>query len=287
MSYYNNFSSQNQMHYQTQHQDTYYDPYASAGQREPYPSYDQGGYRDDYYQDAPRAAADLVTHEKDQPFKVETFGVTPRPNPNMKRFKYERDGLWTRGGGLRSCGRFLCCTLLIGVWMLVGIILALVLYLRPPNVVVGTAQLPSSNQVQSISGGGIRINVEIPITVSNPSYLSIYYPINNTFIGNGTLKNTPLPSFSNKSFDFPFSLDYTSSIDPQQTIITDIVTKCAAKQDLTVRYDLTVGVRVLGVTVSPSVSNNVSFTCPLDTSSLSNISGLNLSSIISGLTGSG
>jgi len=296
--------TQRQPQPQQQQADYYFDPY-SEGQRQPHPTYDQGApYRDEYFQ-APYAhgtgstgtpASGSPPREKDQPFSAEVLGLaTPRGNSAaLRRYRYENNDLWTRGGGLRCCGRLLCCTLFIALWMIIGIILALVLYLRPPNVVIGNAQLATTNQVQNVDGG-LKINVEIPIEVINPSYLdvdlskvyaTIFYPINHTRIGNGSLTDTKLPAFTTMNFTFPFSLEYTSDIDPSQAIITDILNKCLGKEQLTVQYDLTVGVKVLSVTVSPSISNNASFACPFDASSASSVlGGLNVSSIIGGITG--
>lgn len=78
-----------------------------------------------------------------------------------------------------------------------------------------------------------------------------------------------LPSSSTTNFTFPFALVYTKSIDPTLAIITDIASKCLGSQsELTVRYKITIGVRVFFVTISPSISNTLSFTCPISTNDL-------------------
>ncbi len=79
-----------------------------------------------------------------------------------------------------------------------------------------------------------------------------------------------LPSDSATNFTFPFQLVYTKSIDPSNAIITDIASKCIGSppSDLTIRYKITVGVRVLMVTIAPSISNSLSFACPIDSASL-------------------
>ncbi|KZV72880.1 hypothetical protein PENSPDRAFT_329061 [Peniophora sp. CONT] len=270
-SYYNN---QTPLHH-NQGQDEYYDPYSEA-QRAPHATYDQGGY------------------QKDQPFNAAEFNKEGHTtHSNLRKYQYEKGNLWTKGGGLRTCGRFVGCFLFTGIWMFVGIVLGLVLYVRPPNVIIGTAELSDSNQLESIANGGIRINADIPINVNNPSYLNvnlagldaqIFYPINNTYIGNGTLANTELPSFTNKNFTFPFAIDYTADIDPDQAIIKDILQKCLAGSDLDVNYKLSVDVRVLSVPVKRTISQSASFKCPIDSSSVSGIlGGLNLTSIIAGL----
>ena len=68
-SYYNN---QTPVHH-NQGQDEYYDPYSEA-QRAPHATYDQGGYRDDYYDASARPVTNnVVPGEKDQPFSAAEF----------------------------------------------------------------------------------------------------------------------------------------------------------------------------------------------------------------------
>jgi hypothetical protein len=100
-------------------------------------------------------------------------------------------------------------------------------------------------------------------------WTQIFYPINNTLIGNGKLANVKLPSRATTKFTFPFSLDYTESIDPNRLILADLASKCGSnQQDLTVNYKLTVGVKVFFITVSPTISNPISFPCPISASTL-------------------
>ena len=79
-----------------------------------------------------------------------------------------------------------------------------------------------------------------------------------------------LPSHSTTNFTFPFLFDYTTNIDPTFAIITDIAEKCltSPQSDLTIKYVLTVGVKVFFVSVSPTITNSVSFTCPISTSDI-------------------
>ena len=69
-SYYNN---QTPLHH-NQTQDEYFDPYAET-QRAPHATYDQGGYRDDYYDASarPPVTNNVVPGEKDQPFSAAEF----------------------------------------------------------------------------------------------------------------------------------------------------------------------------------------------------------------------
>jgi hypothetical protein len=97
----------------------------------------------------------------------------------------------------------------------------------------------------------------------------IIYPINNTLIGNGKLDNVNLASHTTTKFTFPFSLVYTETIDPSHAILNDLASKCGTQQkDLTISYKLTVGVKVFFITVSPTISNPISFVCPISQSNL-------------------
>jgi hypothetical protein len=156
------------------------------------------------------------------------------------------------------------------------------LWIRPPNIIVGSGDnstSPAVAQGVNLLSDGFQVNMDLPIQVNNPNYFSvtltrvyaqIFYPINNTLVGNGTVNNVKLPSGSTTNFTFPFALVYTESIDPNLSILRDIASKCigSSKADLTVHYKLTVGVRVFFVTISPTISNSLSFTCPIDASVL-------------------
>lgn len=111
-SYYNN---QTPVHHNPA-QDEYYDPYSEA-QRAPHATYDQGGYRDDYYDaSAQPVTNNVVPGEKDQPFNASRFskeaGHTATQcvdmryclgqlsygliSSNLRRYQYEKGNLWTK-----------------------------------------------------------------------------------------------------------------------------------------------------------------------------------------------
>jgi hypothetical protein len=153
------------------------------------------------------------------------------------------------------------------------------LWIRPPNIIIGSNNGTSSvvSQGVNIITDGLQVDLGLPVEVVNPNYFSarlthvnanIIYPINNTHIGNGTLNNVNLPAHATTTFTFPFTIYYTESIDPSSAIITDIAEKCLGQKDLTVKYELTVGVKVFFVSVSPTISNSISFACPISTSDL-------------------
>jgi hypothetical protein len=79
------------------------------------------------------------------------------------------------------------------------------------------------------------------------------------------VNNVNLQSHAITSFTFPFALVYTESVDPNHAIISDIATKCLAspQESLTVNYRITVTVGAFFITVSPTISNPITFACPL------------------------
>lgn len=51
----------------------------------------------------------------------------------------DQDNLWTRGSRAKTCGRFLCCTIMVTVFLIISILLSLALVrYRPSNQVVFT-----------------------------------------------------------------------------------------------------------------------------------------------------
>jgi len=172
------------------------------------------------------------------------------------------------------------------VFLVVTILLAFVLWLRPPSIDIGNvAPMASGGSVVQQTGNGININMGVNISVNNPNFFAvnfkkitaqIYYPINNTGIGNGVANNIVFKSDAQTNFTFPFSIDYSTSIDPKNLILLDLAEKCGilgTKTDLTVNYKITVGVQILFVTISPSISNTFTFACPLTASDLSGLLG--------------
>ena len=66
------------------------------------------------------------------------------------------------------------------------------------------------------------------------------YPIDNFPVGGGVQKNIDIKSNTQTNFTFPFSLNYNTSDTSGTAVLQDIVNKCQANQDLTVKYDLKV-----------------------------------------------
>jgi len=173
------------------------------------------------------------------------------------------------------------------VFLFVTILLTLVLFLRPPSIDFGDVAPMNSGSPIQLTSDGININMGVNISVNNPNFFAvnfkkinaeIFYPIDNnlTAIGNGTANNVVLSSTAQTNFTFPFSIDYSTSLDPKSAILLDLAEKCGilgTKTDLRVHYKITLGVQILFVTISPSISNDFVFPCPLDAKDLQGLLG--------------
>ncbi|EIW85077.1 hypothetical protein CONPUDRAFT_97723 [Coniophora puteana RWD-64-598 SS2] len=216
---------------------------------------------------------------------------------DLSDWRYEQQsGLWTRGSRGSCIARFCCCAVMIVIFFIVSILLALALvrilylsglywlifsqWIRPPNIVVGSVQTNSTNTVQSVNDG-FQINLGVNISVQNPNYFAvsfkdidaqIFYPINNTLVGGGTENDITFGSHSQTNFTFPFAINYNSNLPSSNQILLDMAQKCGipsgSPSDITVNYDITLGLRILFFVVSPKVSNSLSFKCPLTSSDL-------------------
>ncbi|KAH9975148.1 hypothetical protein BJV74DRAFT_863049 [Russula compacta] len=302
----------NSQHYggNTQHE-AYNDPpqFDLYNPHAPHETYDPTGYREPYTDEPsyslPQAQSTepLEQTTKEVPYAEEEFNPTarrPRSSRNVRAWRYQQGRrLWTQGSGPRCLCRFFCCTVFITIFLVVVIVLNLALWIQPPDLVIGggnNSSPPVVAQGVNLLSDGLQVNLGFPVEVINPNYFSvkltrvdaqIFYPINNTLIGNGTLNDVNLPAHANTNFTFPFSIDYHESLDPNFAIITDIANKCLGnpQSDLTIRYKIVVGVRIFFITISPTISNSISFACPISTSDIESLMkqlGLDIKSILGG-----
>ncbi|KAH8107069.1 hypothetical protein BXZ70DRAFT_916248 [Cristinia sonorae] len=259
----------------------HYNPYDNA---QPHQSYDQSGYHDAAaygggYRDEP------INRNKERERSV--FEDTPdvshkeaKTAKALRQWRYEHQGnLWKRGGGARCCGRFFCCTIMIFVFLFLSIVLSLALWIKPPNVIVDTPVLRdngSGSPVQlTADGEGLIVNLGINVSVSNPNYFSvmfnslkadIFYPLNNTHIGNSSLKDINIKSNEVTNFTVPIQFNYDIGQDPKLTIIEDIASRCGfggnGVSQLTVDYKIKVDFTALFIPIKPTISNSATFACP-------------------------
>jgi len=239
--------------------------------------------------------ADVVVTAVSEPFD----GMKDKSARAIRNYRLDHQGnLWTRGSRGRCVGRFLCCTLFIGLFLLLSILLSLALFIRPPNIQmkdVGPAS--STGSTVQFQLDGVQINLGVNISVQNPNYFNvnfqkikaeIFYPIDDTPIGGGISRNVVFESNAQTNWTFPFTIDYKIANDPGGLIIIDLARRCGLvgpATDLDVKYKITLGIRILFITISPSVSNSFTFPCPLPPDQLQGLmqtAGIDLGTIAGG-----
>jgi len=270
----------------TDHQDNYnaYNPYDNA---QPHQSYDQGGYHDAAgygagYRDDPGAGNIPANKERERSVfedsPVVDRGLEPKTAKAMRRWRYEHQGnLWKRGGKGRCFGRFFCCSIMIFVFLLLSIVMSLALWIKPPNVIISDVSPPTDGSaVQITDGPGVTINLGVNISVANPNYFSVkfseikadvFYPVNNTHIGGGSVKDIDIKSNQETNFTLPFQLNYTIASDPNLAVLQDLAGHCGfvpgqAESQIAVNYKISLAFHVLFIPIKPTISNTIRFACP-------------------------
>ncbi|WWC65830.1 uncharacterized protein I303_108452 [Kwoniella dejecticola CBS 10117] len=260
------------------------------GEEPRYPSYPADPSAGDYQ---PHSSTEKVTDEgqyentqraqpgrsglRQPPRSIAEMGPPPRSTGILRMWrKDERGKQWSRGGGVRMSLRLCCCCFTIAIILVVSIILSIILYVRPPSFALNSVNIGSSPV--SLTTNGLTVSFDLSISVANPNWFNAdfkeitataKYPGNNTnSFGGGTL--------------------YNLNFDPNQVILKDLISKCGISggsvKDITVDYDLYLKLKILGITVSPTISNSASFECPITASDIESIIGNDGS--LSGLLGS-
>ncbi|GAA5917151.1 hypothetical protein JCM8208_004851 [Rhodotorula glutinis] len=210
--------------------------------------------------------------------------------------KDEHAGALTRGGRARCCGRVFCCTLILAILILVGIVAAFFLWVKPPDVGFDGIEGPESGSEVTVATDGFDLNVRLKINVVNPNFFgadfskidaSAYYPTKpNDKVGGGEMTDVSIKKYSNNTLHFPFAINYTTSYDSDLSVLTDIATRCgflgSNKRQLTVNYKVKVHVKIIAISIAPSFSSSTSFDCPLSESDISGFLGGSLSSLLGG-----
>ncbi|XP_006457960.1 hypothetical protein AGABI2DRAFT_190346 [Agaricus bisporus var. bisporus H97] len=280
----------------------HYNPYT----RPSHPTYDQSGYdtgvqdsagyNDDLSQGPQRTPTHKsnsgTLHQRQDTYPpASTFPATPlkKTASAMRRYRYDqRGGVWTKGGRARCFGRFFFCTLVTTVFLVVSIILAFLLWVRPPALTIGNIEpVPQGGSLFTTStdpegGISLKIHVQLNITIDNPNTFSVdlkkvdaklTYPINDVPIGGGNATNIKFPAHTRTEWLFPFDILYRSSKDPGGAVLSDLLRKCTAKENLNINYEITPDVGILFVSASPTISNTLSLPCPVDPKDLAGLLG--------------
>ncbi|KAA1102565.1 hypothetical protein PGTUg99_017051 [Puccinia graminis f. sp. tritici] len=226
----------------------------------------------------------------------------------------EHSGAFTRGGKSQSCRRCCCCTTIVIVLLIVGIVAGFLLWVRPPNATFNGIAPPTAGNQVDLQPNGFLLNFDLNIGVTNPNFFGAsfskisakaYYPLNKTAaLGGGELENVEIKPHSNTTINFPFQINYTTSLDPNRAILADIASRFHHHHDcrgtysivlgslsrpIKISFDITLKLKVLAITISPTFSSSNTFSCPLKQSDFTSVLGgsQSLDALSNLLTGSG
>lgn len=199
----------------------------------------------------------------------------------------EHSGAFLRGGKGKCCGRCCCCTMIVVALLLIGIVAGFLLWVRPPNATFNGIEPPTAGNQVDLQQGGFLLNFDLNIGVTNPNFFGAsfskisakaYYPLNKTApLGGGEMDNVQIQSHSNTTIHFPFQINYTTAFDPKHAILADIAYKCgflgAKKTPIKISFDITLKLKILAISISPTFSSSNSFTCPLKQSDFNSVLG--------------
>ncbi|KAJ9097210.1 hypothetical protein QFC21_004879 [Naganishia friedmannii] len=155
-------------------------------------------------------------------------------------------------------------------------------WVRPPDINLNGVTMPTNALQINAANSSLSINFDLAIrqvlTVSSdfpgeqrqPKFKEI-----SAVFGGGSLSDVKFPANTLTNVTFPFALQYTSAMDPDGTVLQDIVyltdfsrlapeAKCTNKQQIKINYDLTLKLQIAGISISPKISNSANIDCPVD-----------------------
>jgi len=174
-----------------------------------------------------------------------------------------------------GCGRLCSMLSCIVILMVFAVIMAVIFWVRIPQVNVNGVQVSAAGLV--FSADGFSLGFTINFTIYNPNYIGAdfpnitaeaFYPTLPTApLGEGNLTNVYIAARSTTPLLFPITANYSQSADPTGLILTDLENRCGIfgtpRQPVTINYVIKAACKVGAVTVQlPDYSSSTSFDCP-------------------------
>ncbi|CAG8614457.1 14614_t:CDS:10 [Rhizophagus irregularis] len=168
---------------------------------------------------------------------------------------------------------------------------AVLLWARPPKVdFLGIVPSPNGLPAYNANTAGFDFNFGLQIQVDNPNIVGAnfemikaiaFYPGHSDPIGGGNLTDVTIAAKGKTIIDFPFSVNYNKDIDPGFAILFDIAQKCGLtgggeKQKLEIDYKLTLTIKILLITINPSLDRKAMIDCPIKDGKIPNIPGFDI-----------
>ncbi|KAF8939539.1 hypothetical protein EDD21DRAFT_366751 [Dissophora ornata] len=245
---------------------------------------DNSQYYNGYEEDRPSLSNDTAPMRPHS--DMETSDGLTRSKSGVTRVKYakEKSKYLPCFPCIRStCGRVTCCICLLLLLIIIALAIVIVTMFKMPTVnYLGTQGDPQFAFNQGNTTLAITLVANIEVNNPNPigfNFESIvataYYPNYTPSIGGGNLTNVDFPKKSNTTIHFPIAASYSGSENPGYTVIKDIFTKCgltgSTATDLTINYDLTLSIKIIGIKISPTIKNqHVSLPCPANITDIAN-----------------
>jgi len=285
-----------------------YDPYGPPQSRQFSDSANSHPiYEDELrYGERERAAPDdsrYIASKNNAPFRAQTGVYSRSPTQSEAKLLVGSDSLQRTPPKRLTCwdytlcrcwprwARWICCScLLIFLGLLIAIAVIAATFKVPIINMNGVTSQPNVPDYAQ-NGTSFSFNFALKIGVVNNNIIGAtfekiaavaYYPIGQTRVGSGELTNVNFPSHSTTNLTFPFSITYDPTLDKDQTILSDIASRCgllgAPKTPISVNYAVTLYLRILFVTVTPPpFRQSTSIDCPIQDGQLPQ--GLNLSGL--------
>ncbi|PVG02779.1 hypothetical protein CPB86DRAFT_862212 [Serendipita vermifera] len=243
-----------------------------------YPPYDSGAYNSETNTSRPMyGRGDSSSTGLEKRRTRFSMGEPPKDTGELRLWRHDEHGdLWVKGGRGSCLLRFCCCSIMTTLFLVVAIALSFAMWLRPPDISFGSISPPTSGSAIEATTDGLKINMALPISVKNPNFFTAsfekisakaYYPLGNVEMGGGSKDNIAFASNSDTTFNFPFSLDYTRAKDPTGSILMDISDRCGfsgnARKKIEVKYTITLQIKIVTFSISPSFTGSTGFDCPL------------------------
>ncbi|KAF9278679.1 hypothetical protein BGZ68_008424 [Mortierella alpina] len=174
-----------------------------------------------------------------------------------------------------TCGRVTCCCCLLLLLIIIVLAIVIVTMFKLPTVnYLGLQNTPDFKVVSGTTS--FTVNMVADINVTNPNPLGFnfeaitataYYPNYAPSIGGGSLPNVRFPKRSTTALHFPINATYDSTQDVGHKVVQDILNRCgltgSTKTQLTINYDLKLTIKIIGISISPTIKNqHVNFPCP-------------------------
>ncbi|KAL1923675.1 uncharacterized protein VTP21DRAFT_8655 [Calcarisporiella thermophila] len=174
--------------------------------------------------------------------------------------------------------RFVCCgflVVIIGLGIAAGVIAAT--FKKPQIEFKGV--LPQGNGFSRGENNSVVIDLKLQVHINNPNILGAtfwlikadaFYPLDTShdiFIGTGNQTDVTISAHYDDHILFPLSLTFDLKKEEYKKVAWDFAGRCGLTngqqpQQLTVKYNLNLNIKILFINISPTIEDHAKFTCP-------------------------